>query len=233
MKNFITTSIISTLLSATLYAQDSSDIALTAKFGTLGFGVDTTLGLSEDVNLRLNLNKGKVTVDDVDNKKYISDGGVDLFTAGVIADYHPYHNGFRASAGLYYNANKIDVTDNIPQDNVLIGKKRYDFTKDTKTHLEVTPNQLAPYLGIGWGNAISKGSPWNISVDVGVLYQGKPDVTLSMSGTARDHDTGKNVNLDTNNIFKNNVAKEKSKIQSDTDGLAFYPVLTLGVSYRF
>ncbi len=233
MKNsYIKVALITLLLVSTSQANDSSNIAATAKFGTLGFGIDATLGLEKQINLRLNINKGKVDLDEAD-RSYISDGGVDLFSAGVLADYHPYDNGFRVSAGVYYNGNNLDVTDSIPQDNVQIGNKVYDLTKNTKTHVEITPNSVAPYVGVGWGNAISNGSSWNFSFDVGVLYQGKPKATVTMSGTAKDHNSGEIINLETNNIFKDNLAKEQSSFKSDVEDLQFYPVISFGISYKF
>ena len=228
-KLYTTATIVGLLFCNNLYAEDSSDLAVGAKIGTLGFGIDGTVGMSEKLNLRVNLNTGKCKNDDTD-KKYSETGDLELFSAGLLADYHPFSNGFRVSGGVYYSDIDLDSTSSKPENNTQIGDKKYDLTSDTTTKFGVSNSGVAPYLGIGWGNAIAKGSPWGFSLDVGVMYQGDSDVKLSMSGTAKDSKTGEVINLATNSEFKENLKKEKSSIEDD---LNLYPVISLGVSYKF
>jgi len=218
------------LLGTSLYAQDS--VAVTGKFGTLGFGLDATMKVDTMLNARVNINKGSLDLDASDSE-LTSDGSIDLFSAGALVDYHPMSNGFRLSGGVYYNGNSVDVTSSEVKNNVKVGSHYYDFTKDSKTHVEITTNDIAPYVGIGWGNAVDPQSPWHFSLDVGVLYQGKVTSKLTSSGTAKEHDSGKIINLSTNKQFLKDAKNERNFIDDNTKGIEWYPVISLGVSYAF
>ena len=50
----------------------------------------------------------------------------------------------------------------------------------------MTFNKVAPYLGIGWGNPVQNGKGWGMISDIGVLFQGSPKTTLTVTCTDRD-----------------------------------------------
>ena len=79
-------------------------------------------------------------------------------------------------------------------------------------------------MGIGWGNAVAAGSRWRVAVDAGAFYQGKPKVSL----TAEPLIPGLLPSR-----FSQDLEAERREIEDDLDSYRFYPVLSLGVSYRF
>ena len=207
-------------------------IGITGKFGTLGFGLDATFKIKDDFNLRINANKGSLNLDASDSDLIVK-GKFDLKSVGLLADYYPTNNKFRLSGGVYYNGNILESESSEVRNNVKIGSNYYDLTKDSKTNIEIETNNIAPYIGIGWGNTVTTLDSWSFNIDVGVLYQGNVKSSLQMSGTAKEHNTGKTINLDTNQVFLNDVKDERNFIDKSTKGIEWYPVISIGVAYSF
>ena len=199
----------------------AADYAVTAKVGTLGAGLDLTTGLTDSLNLRLNGNYFTYSREDtIEDVSY--DADLNFKSFGLLADWHCFNNGFRITGGVYYNGNKIDST-GIPT----AGEYEINGTNYTaadigtlKTDVELG-NQVAPYLGFGWGNAIDKEGHWSFSLDVGVLFVGSPDVSASVTGPAA-----------ANTAFQNDLEAEVKNIEDDID-FPIYPVVSVGLSYKF
>lgn len=81
-----------------------------------------------------------------------------------------------------------------------------------------------PPFGIGWGNAVGKNSRLTISVDAGVMFQGKPKVSL----------TPKDVNLSPADtaLLQQNIDKEVENLKCDIKDFLYYPVISLGLAYK-
>merc|ERR1711964_357054 len=96
-------------------------IGVTVKGGTLGIGVEGTLGLIPLLNLRGGLNLLNITrsisAGDIDY-----DGDLELKSAHFVADLHPIpFRGFRLSGGLLYNANGLTMTSESISDSIEVG----------------------------------------------------------------------------------------------------------------
>ena len=61
-----------------------------------------------------------------------------------------------------------------------------------------------------------------IGLDIGVHFQGKPDVSLAGDGT-----------LSSDSLFLSAVDDEIADIEDDLSFLQFYPVLGVSATYRF
>ena len=83
-------------------------------------------------------------------------------------------------------------------------------------------NEVAPYVGLGWGTPFGKEARWTIMFDAGVMFQGSPNVDLSANGT-----------LANNSAFAADLEREKNNLKDDLDTYRFYPVVSLGLAYRF
>jgi hypothetical protein len=81
---------------------------------------------------------------------------------------------------------------------------------------------MAPYIGIGWGNLIGRGRRWGFYTDLGVAFADSPDVVLRANGTMAADPT-----------FQADLAKEARDIQDDLDDLEVYPVISVGLYFRF
>ncbi|MFQ5355704.1 MAG: hypothetical protein ACE5DY_04305, partial [Mariprofundaceae bacterium] len=129
-----------------------------------------------------------------------------------LADIYPLATKFRITGGLYYNGNKLDM--NAQQAGfVVIGGNAYLNPNITTT---VDFNQVAPYVGIGWGDAISSGSPIGFNIELGALYQGTPNTSIVAPGVAPA-----------------DIAVEKQRLDDALNWFTWYPVIAVGVNWRF
>ena len=63
----------------------------------------------------------------------------------------------------------------------------------------------------------------SVSLDLGVVFQGEPEVNLqSVGGSFSD-----------NPLLIAEVEREEQELQDDADEFDLYPVISLGLSYRF
>ena len=79
-------------------------------------------------------------------------------------------------------------------------------------------------LGIGWGNAVQT-TGWGFGMDLGVAFQGAPKTSLVSTGCS--------ALASVCTMVANDVAAENAKLAEEVKDLKFYPVLRVGVSYRF
>lgn len=194
-----------------------SGIGVTGKIGTLGYGAELNFGLSDSIGARVGLNAF--------NYKYNDNSGaanydfkMQLQTVSALADWYPFSGGFRTSAGLLYNNNKLTL-------NAVPGTGGYTIGANTYTSgissVEATIefNKVAPYLGIGWGNPVAKDKGWGLVTDVGVMFQGKPKTNLAVTCTTCP--------------TASDVAAENAKLESDLSNFKFWPVVSIGISYQW
>jgi hypothetical protein len=194
---------------------EAMDAAVTAKLGTLGLGVEGTFGLNEHFNARLGLNKFNY-----DRTESLSDIEYDLDlkwqSISLLADWYPFGNPFRFTAGLMNNGNELSGSST--SSSLTIGDTDYvDIGLDAKLDFDAT----APYLGIGWGNALAADRGWGFNVDVGILFQGSGNVTLTPTGD------------DAALVDPDDVSLEEQRFEDDIKDYKYYPVFSFGVSYRF
>jgi hypothetical protein len=189
-----------------------------AKIGTLGIGIGGEYRLNESFGLGLGANYFKYdfdfTADDIDY-----DAELTLASATVLAHYYPKKGRFRLTGGLAFNGNKIDAQSK-PEITVEIGDTTYPGVGAGTIDGDIDFRTVAPYLGLGWGPSLEK--RWGFTFDVGVLFQGSPDVNLTASGP-----------ISIIPGFQEDLAAEEQKVQDELEGFQYYPIIGLGLYYRF
>lgn len=197
-------------------------IALGLKAGTLGAGLDLTVGLAPALNLRAGAQGFSLsrtfTEEDVSY-----DGKADLLSAWLLLDVHPGGGGTRISLGGVYSRNKLTGMSNAAG-TVTINGVTYPVASVGTIDGEATAAELWPYAGLGWGNAVAPGSPLRFAFDIGVVYHGAPKISLTAHPA--------NPALVPPSFFSD-LEKERQKIEDDASKYKFYPVVNLGFSYRF
>jgi hypothetical protein len=95
-----------------------------------------------------------------------------LATVDALLDYHPFGSSFRLSGGVIHNGNSIDVNAR-PNANgsYTINGRNYSAASVGQMKGDVEFRKVAPYLGIGWGNAVQT-TGWGFGMDLGVAFQG-------------------------------------------------------------
>ena len=199
-------------------SDSAGGLGFTAKVGTLGAGGDVTIGANDYLGMRLGGSgfgwKGSRAVDEG-----TVHGDLELLAYSALLDVHPFGGGFRISGGGMLNKNKVRLQADLDKSVTLDGR---DFTL-SDLQGEVTFAKWAPYLGIGYGNAVGADGRWHFACDFGVMYQGSPKVTAS--ATASDPALQP--------VVDEALDNESANIQDDANAYKYYPVISLGISYRF
>jgi hypothetical protein len=212
--------ILSALLSCGMGCADSGGLAVSGKAGTLGLGGELTTGITSNVNARVGLNALDLDFEDeLDDVEY--DLGLDLSSFSALVDWHIFDSSFRISGGFLSMNNELDL-DARPTAPEEIGGALYTPAEIGTLSGSVDVDGLAPYVGIGWGNALDRDKRWGLYFDLGVAFTDSPDVALSANGS-RASDP----------IFQADLARERDDIEDDLEPLKFYPVISLGLFYRF
>jgi len=196
------------------------EFAIAGRMGSLGFGGDLIAGLLPDINGRLGATYSPLsvgaTIGDVD-----FGFGLRALTFPLTLDWYPFHGGFHVSGGLLFNETTMHV-DTRSSASFTIGGNTYSASQLGSVHGDVGFNRIAPYVGIGWGNAFGKDKRWGILSDLGMAFLGRPSVALSTTGPIAADPT-----------FQGDLAKEQRDIEDDLGILRFYPVFSISLFYRF
>jgi len=226
---------LSFILCAALFAQQSyaTDVALGAGLGTLGFGVQGTFAVNPYVNVRL-LAQGYDVDEDFEESGINYNSTINLESYGVLADIHPFAGTFFVSAGWLAHSNGLDLKASCPTSCDIDGQS-YKSAPDGQIKAAIDLGSNAPYLGIGWGNAM-KGGRVYAKLDLGVLFQDDPKASLKATGTFQDTNNPLIIVNANDPTFQQEVANEEKDLQKeidDTEGANLYPVIALSVGYRF
>ena len=183
--------------------------------GTTGIGGDFGFDVAPTLGGRVGLSGMNINTHvDTDNVRY--DAKAKLANLNLFLDWSPL-GPFRISAGFIANSNKIDLTgrptsgtSSIPQGANLSGTVKPD-------------RRFAPYLGIGYGNVWTKGV--NFYADLGVMFQGSPDVSLALNcGSATPAQCA---------AAQGEVAAERQRVQDKVDKYKYFPVANIGITIGF
>ncbi|MBW8877996.1 MAG: hypothetical protein JF614_23790 [Acidobacteria bacterium] len=208
----------------------AAEVAVTAKAGTLGGGAELTVGLSPQWNVRL----GGNAFDYTDNRREVSgifyDATAHLRTAEALLDFHPGGGGFRLSAGAIYNDTRIDGNSLVPASGFYdLGGVQVPASLVGTLDGQIKFDPVVPYAGLGWGNAVGPGRRVRFAADLGAIFQGKGKATLTPRIPA-----GSPLNAPVaRQALQVLLDREQAEIEKDVADYTVYPVVSIGVSYRF
>ncbi|HKV09260.1 MAG TPA: hypothetical protein VJ725_14040 [Thermoanaerobaculia bacterium] len=208
----------------------AAQVALGAKAGTLGAGAELTVGLSRQLNTRLGVNGFNYSERrEASDIEY--DGEASLRTATALLDWHPGGRGFRLTGGVVYNDTEVTGSSLPPASGV------YDLggvpvpvsilgTLDAKADFD----PVVPYVGLGWGNAVSEGKKVGFFFDLGVIFQGEADVELTPNIPA-----GSPINTTpgARDALEILLSREEADLEDEAADYDLYPVVAIGLTYRF
>lgn len=197
-----------------------------AKIGTLGFGLEYIQPVTEHFGARLGFNLLEWDYD-LDETDISYNGDLELRSFSLMADYHPWAESFRVTAGLLFNGNEISVTAK-PSGNKTYTINHVDYPASAIDSLqgEVSFTKLAPYFGIGWGTYPTSNHNWSFNADLGVVYHGEPDPSLSVQCSP-------SLSPAACSQLRANVAAEQQDLKDEMSDFRWYPVIAIGVSYSF
>lgn len=177
---------------------------LNARFGINYFGYNYS-GMTDNIDFRFKLK---------------------LNTYDALLDWFPFGGNFRLTTGLVYNASQIDMAGRpgIASNYVINGHtyNRHDVGRLTG---QASFPSFVSYIGFGYGNAVDTSQRWVVFSDTGVLLNSRPAARIRAGHC-------------------NAPAALCGKLEEDLDALNqsldngfrlfnFYPIMRIGVSYRF
>lgn len=213
------------------------NFAIGIKASSLGAGVDAGMGVTRWMDVRAGFNGLNFSHNfNQDGVNY--NGSLNLRSAEAAVDLKPFGDWFHVSPGvLLYNGNQITAKASVPggQTFTLGGT---DFQSNPANPISGTGklgvSKAAPMVLFGFGSLVPHKHHFTFFNDFGVVYQGEPKTTLSLTGSACDAVTGQNcVNAASDPTIQSQIQAEQLKINNDTKIAKFYPVLSFGIAYRF
>ena len=102
-------------------------------------------------------------------------------------------------------------------------------------------NRVAPLITAGFGNLLRKDEKrFSVTFEAGVAFGNSPKATLNLTGNACASPAGPCLNVATAPQLQEDIRAEENKINNSQPPydvvknlLKFYPVVSVGVGYRF
>jgi len=201
-------------------ASFASDVGVDGHAGTLGFGAELNYSFNSYVTGRLDFNRYNYSYSGT-KEQVDYDFDLHLKSYGALVDLHPFAGSFRLTAGYFSNKNNIAAVA-VPQGTYTINGHTYSASQVGTLFGAISFNSSAPYLGLGWTTVGTTSTGFGVEFDVGALLQGSPTVKLSATGA-----------IASNAQFQSDLAAEQAKDQNDLNSFKTYPVVALGLVYRF
>ncbi|MBK7617117.1 MAG: hypothetical protein KA375_10400 [Vitreoscilla sp.] len=148
-------------------------------------------------------------------------GKLKLKNEMLTLDWHPFEGRFHLSAGVVANGNKFDLNAKPSAGGTYtINGKTYTAAQVGTLSAKVDFPSTAPYLGIGWGDSTTSAGLHFIG-DIGVISQGTPRAKITATGAAADPS------------LATDVQQAEAQLRNKLADFKLYPVLQLGLAYRF
>jgi hypothetical protein len=208
-----------TLVSALSVTVAQADVGINLKAGTLGAGVEMSKSFGDKFSMGLGFNSYDYkTTDRASDIDY--DFNFDLQSVALLANYHPFGGTFRVTGGALYNQNELKLTGTPTAGSTYtINGVSYSAAQVGTLTGTLVFDKTAPYLGLGWGNRPN--SRVGVSFDIGALYQGSPSLSLNATGALGDP------------ALASDLEQERRSAEEDLSDFKWYPVIALGVYFRF
>jgi hypothetical protein len=233
-------------LAGSAVAKDETTLGISLEASTLGAGLSLGMPVGERFNLRGVYHGYTYDIDEVeDDSGATYDGELDLKSAGLMLDFHPFKGAFRITAGLASNGNEITLT-GVPTGGTFeVGDCTYESDPTPGNELAVDGTvefaSTAPYVGLGWGGNMNSEPGFFMTFDVGVLLSGSPDTSLSGRGGVRAQAgqgglCGNELTYEdasTYQPFLDEVEKAEDEVNDETKDYELWPNIALGIGWRF
>ncbi len=220
-----------------------SQIGAGAKFSTLGIGFEAAAAVTDRSNVRGGFNffnyERSFSKDGID---YVAD----LRFRSIEAHYDWFFGHvFHASPGLLvYNNNRAEGTAAVPGGrSFTLGSGSYVSNPANPVNgtaeFHFSSVKVSPMVTAGFGNLVRRsGRGFSVSFEGGVVFESEPETHLNLRGSACR--AGFCADVASNPQIQADLRAEEEKFNNGTIGggaihsvLKFYPVVSIGVGYRF
>lgn len=230
MKKLLAVAVLASTVSAPAMANTDADAS--SWIGNLNIGVHaSTLGPGFSVGYEFSEAfdvKGEFNGYDYDYDG--TEDGIDynfdleLKNQGLLVNWHPFEGGLRLTAGAYHNGNKIGGAASYSgTDSLEIGGSTYTGSDIASMNTSVEFSSIAPYLGVGYGAELGG---VELGIDVGVMYQGSPEVSLNVTPNGA-------LPAPVQAAILADAEQERSNLEKELNDLKYYPVAKISLVYHF
>lgn len=198
----------------------AADFGVGLKAGTLGLGVEGRWSPLPWVDVRMGMNT--YDYDDDGSQAGINyDATLALDTIYATGNFHFPLSPFRVTAGAFSNDNQFRmISKDTGGADFSIGNNTYT-PADVGTLQSVTSfDSVSPYLGVGFDFELF--NKVGLNLDLGVLWQGDPSVSLQADGLAADLQP-----------FQDALETERLELESEMSDFKAWPVVSLAFIYNF
>lgn len=211
-----------------------SGVAVGVKFGLAGVGFDVATPLVPRwINLRGGASFFSYTPGTISADNLNINGSLKFQNAAVMADFFPFHGFFRISGGAtVYNYTNLSATLTVPQgQSVTVGNNSYYSDPSAPLVGNGAFNfggRTAGRVSLGTGNMLPRKGHFSVESEIGVQFFTPPTVTYAFTGEGCTDQTYTNCGP----IPTSNIAAEQQKLQNDLVDLKYFPVVSIGLSYK-
>jgi len=172
------------LLLLSFYLPARADVAMAYRVGTFGFSAEFDAPLSKHTNLRVGYNLYSFT-------RALNSGDVNyqaslkISALSAIADWHPQGRSMHLSAGLSMTGPEARLQATPSGDTYTFNGQTYQASDIGSLNGVVKSKYpVAPYFGVGWGNAFGDRDRFTLLFELGALYGGGPKAKLDVTCNA-------------------------------------------------
>jgi hypothetical protein len=196
--------------------------------GTLGTSIEISKSVNKYVSIRADMHLAGSLSNNVTLESNPYEATFTPDTKSLLVDIHPFKGAFYVTGGLVDQNINFKLAGKPASGSYRFNGKEYqssdigsftgtaDFTKST-----------APYLGIGWSNRAKKSEGVALSFEAGVINLGSAKADMSVV-------CGSALSTSACSTLQSNVTTEVAEINSSSSSNdLYYPVVKLGISYRF
>ncbi|MEM9705985.1 MAG: hypothetical protein AAF850_07900 [Pseudomonadota bacterium] len=194
-------------------------VAVGAHVGTTGIGGEAQVKVLPVAALRASGSWLNVSItEEYDGIEY--DAEAAFSNAFITADVHPFATGFFLSAGAMFGGPALNLAAT-PSEPVEIGGVIFTPKQVGTLDGRVAGRNAAPFIGLGFDNALFRLLPPGFSFMAGVAFTGEPDVSLSARGGLLASDP----------VLQDAITREEDALRDETSGLQYYPVIRFGFTF--
>ena len=228
MKTFALLAVAATVLGLS-HAASAQDMMSADRFA-LGVGVGTNGALIEG-SYKLSpqfVLRGQGAFIDFDDRFKSSDtkysGHLQFNTGGGFLDWHPFSNPWLVSAGAVAGDRRVNVKATpAVTGTIKIDGQSYPVTEIGSVNGAINFGSPAPFVGFGWDNTFYTAHKIGFRAIAGVVFgDSNPAVNLHAIGPFANDPT-----------VISDVQAEQGSLQHDARDYRYYPIVQLGVNYRF
>jgi hypothetical protein len=217
--------------------QDSGRVGIGVKASTLGGGAEVAFRVTDRSNVRTGFNM--ISYSRGFSKDGIAyNGQLSFKTVEAHFDFFPFAGSFHISPGvLAYIGDPITGTPSVPGGrSFTLGGKA--FFSDTTTPVagsgKINFNRAAPTVTVGWGNLVPRsGKRFSIPFEVGIAFQGSPQTTLNLTGNVCDSPGVNCRPVASDSVVQSQIHTEQTKINNSLSLFKIYPIISIGVGFKF